>query len=78
MCPSDPNPLTTSMASGRVLGSDEAPPPDAVYTRRWSIEPLSEDSLVIRVRVGRSDRSGRLRRMSGETQMLTMRDAERP
>ena len=59
-------------ASGRVLGSDEAPPSDAVYTRRWSIEALSEDTFVIRVRVGRSDRTGRLRRMSGETRVLTI------
>ena len=65
-------------ASGRILGSDEAPPSDAVYTRRWSIEPLSADSLVIRVRVGRSDRSGKLRRMSGETQVLTIRRRKQP
>lgn len=64
--------------AGRVVGSEEAPPPGAVYTRRWSIEPLSDDSVVIRVRAGRSDRSGRMRRMSGETQMSTIRMRTRP
>jgi type II secretory pathway pseudopilin PulG len=64
--------------AGRVLGSEEASPAGAVYTRRWSIEPLSDDSVVIRVRAGRSDRSGRMGRMSGETQMLTIRTRPRP
>jgi type II secretory pathway pseudopilin PulG len=64
--------------SGRLVGSDDVPPPDAVYTRRWTIEPLTEDSLVIRVRVGRTDRSGTLRRMSGETQVSTIRTRRRP
>lgn len=65
-------------ASGRMLGSQHAPPSDAVYTRRWSIESLTADSLVIRVRVGRSDRSGTLRRMSGETQVLTIKRRKQP
>ena len=60
-------------ASGRILGSQDAPPSDAVYTRRWSIESLTADSLVIRVRVGRSERAGTRLRMSGETQVLTIR-----
>lgn len=58
--------------TGRILGGGESPPSDAVYTRRWSIEAVTADSLMIRVRVGRSDRSGKLRRMLGETQMLTI------
>jgi type IV pilus modification protein PilV len=61
--------------SGRVVGVEDAPPSNAVYTRRWSIESVSENSLVIRVRVGLSDRSGRrVGRMAGETQMLTIRN----
>jgi Tfp pilus assembly protein PilV len=59
--------------AGRVLGDAHDPPSDAVYTRRSSIEALTADSVVIRVRVGRSDRSGRLRRMSGEIEMLTIK-----
>jgi len=64
--------------SGRVLSTGGPPPSDAVYTRRWSIEALTAESLVVRVRVGRSDRSGRLRRMSGEVQMLTIRRRTQP
>jgi Tfp pilus assembly protein PilV len=59
--------------SGRVVGEDERLPSAAVYTRRSSIEALTAGTVVIRVRVGRSDRSGRLRRMSGEIQMLTIK-----
>jgi Tfp pilus assembly protein PilV len=58
---------------GRVLGTGESPPRDAVYTRRWSIEPLTADTVAIRVRVGRSDRSGASDRMAGETRVLTIR-----
>lgn len=64
--------------SGRVLGREEDPPLDAVYTRRWSIDVLTPDTLVIRVRVDRSDRSGRLGRMMGGTQMLTIRRRRQP
>lgn len=63
--------------SGRLLGNSDSPPATAVYTRRWSIEPLSGDSVVIRVRVGRSDRSGGLRRMSGEVQLVAIRRLRR-
>jgi hypothetical protein len=49
-----------------------------VYTRRWSIDVLTPDTLVIRVRVDRSDRSGRLGRMMGGTQMLTIRRRRQP
>lgn len=58
---------------GRVLGTGESPPSDAVYTRRWSTEPLAADSVAIRVRVGRSDRSGRSGGMTGETRVLTIK-----
>jgi Tfp pilus assembly protein PilV len=58
--------------TGRVVGTAESPPPQAVYTRRWSIESLSPDTVAIRVRVGRSDRR-EAGRMSGETRVLTIR-----
>jgi len=63
--------------AGRVLSTEEAPPSEALYTRRWSIEALTADSVLIRVSAGRSDRSGR-RRMSGETRMLTIKRRGQP
>jgi Tfp pilus assembly protein PilV len=57
---------------GQVVGTAESPPANAVYTRRWSIEPLSADTVVIRVRVGRSDRTGSSGAMAGETRVLTV------
>jgi len=62
---------------GRVVGSGESPPSSAIYTRRWSIEPLSPDSVAIHVRVGRSDRSGRSGRMAGETRVFTVKTRPR-
>lgn len=47
--------------SGRVLGGSTTPPPDAVYIRRWSVEPLSaspNNALVLQVLVTRSRTSG--------------------
>lgn len=41
-------------AHGRSLGGGTAPPPAAVYVRRWSIQPLPADpadTLVLQVRV---------------------------
>jgi Tfp pilus assembly protein PilV len=64
--------------SGHVRGRDPDPPPEAVYTRRWSIDTLTPDTLLIRVRVGRSDRSGRQGRMAGDTQVLTIRRRRQP
>ena len=58
---------------GRVVGTDESPPPNALYTRRWSVEPLSPEIVTIRVRVGRSDRSGRSGSMPGETRVVAVR-----
>jgi Tfp pilus assembly protein PilV len=49
-------------AQGNVLGAGVTPPSDAVYRRRWSIEPLSTspaDTLVVQVLVtGAHARSG--------------------
>jgi Tfp pilus assembly protein PilV len=58
---------------GRVVGTGESPPANALYTRRWSFEPLSADTVAIRVRVGRSDRSGRSGSMTGETAVLALK-----
>ena len=58
---------------GRVVGTSESPPPNALYTRRWSVEPLSAETVAIRVRVGRTDRSGRSGSMPGETRVVAVR-----
>lgn len=58
---------------GDVVGTAASPPATAVYTRRWSIESLSADTVVIRVRVGRSHRAGGSGRMPGETHLLTVK-----
>ena len=57
---------------GRVLGTGESPPRDAVYTRRWSLERLSGDAVTIRVRVGRTDRSMTSGTMPAETRVMTI------
>jgi Tfp pilus assembly protein PilV len=64
--------------SGRVVASQDEPPSGAVYTRRWTIETLAENTLVIRVRVGRSDRAGTTLRMSDETQLSAIRTRRQP
>lgn len=64
---------------GRTVGRGDVPPPNAVYTRRWSIEPLSGDgdTLMIRVLVARSDRSQNPRTVT-EAQVVTIRTRTRP
>jgi Tfp pilus assembly protein PilV len=39
--------------SGAIVGRDSEPPPQAVYTRRWSVEPATSgaEAAVVRVRV---------------------------
>lgn len=59
-------------AWGRVSGTGEAAPTDAVYTRRWSIEARSPDTVSIRVAVGRSDRAGRSGVSAGEVRLATI------
>lgn len=58
-------------AWGQVVSTADSPPPEAVYTRRWSVESFSADTVRIRVRVGRTGRSGSSR-MPGETRVLTI------
>jgi Tfp pilus assembly protein PilV len=65
-------------AAGRVLSRDAPPPSEAVYTRRWSIDALTPDTVRILVRVGRTDRSGRLRRMSDETRLVSIKRRAQP
>jgi len=62
---------------GHVVGIAESPPSNAVYTRRWSIEPLSADTVAIRVYVGRSDRTGGSGPLAGETRVLAVRPRPR-
>jgi hypothetical protein len=62
---------------GQVVGTAESPPANAVYTRRWSIEPLSADTVAIRIRVGRSDRTGGSGAMAGETRVLAVKSRPR-
>jgi hypothetical protein len=54
--------------SGRWVGSHRSPPPDAVYTRRWSIRPLERDpdnTVVLQVLVTTSRRAANPRRAAG-------------
>jgi|RhiMethySRZTD1v2_1073278.scaffolds.fasta_scaffold01273_13 Tfp pilus assembly protein PilV len=58
-------------ARGAVVSTVSRPPPQAVYTRRWSVESLSADTVTVRVRVGRADRVGS-GSMAGETRVMTI------
>jgi hypothetical protein len=60
-----------------VVGTVESPPANAVYTRRWSIEPLSAETVAIRVRVGRSDRVGGSGPMAGEMRVVAVKPRPR-
>ena len=62
---------------GRIVGNRFIPP-TAVYTRRWSIEPLPDeaDTLVIRVAVYRRERSERP--STAEAEMVNVRTRKRP
>jgi Tfp pilus assembly protein PilV len=62
---------------GQVVSTAQSPPASAVYTRRWSIEPLSADTVAIRVRVGRSDRAGSTGPLAGETRVLAVKPRPR-
>jgi hypothetical protein len=68
-------------AGGRIVGRGVQPPPTAVYTRRWSIEPVVTSpvgALVIQVLVspirdrGRADQ-GNVGRLPGEARVATVK-----
>jgi hypothetical protein len=66
--------------SGVVLGAGSAPPPDAVYIRRWSVEPLPADpanTLVLQVIVMRRRTSDTTSnggsRLPDEVRLLTVK-----
>jgi type II secretory pathway pseudopilin PulG len=58
---------------GNVVGTSGSPPANAMYTRRWSFEPLSGDRVAIRVRVGRSVRSGQPGYLPGEVRLFAIK-----
>jgi hypothetical protein len=68
-------------ASGQIVGNGEQPPAGAVYTRRWSIEPLPtnpNNTLIIQVlvapsRVGGQGAAGNVGRLPGEARMVTVK-----
>lgn len=68
-------------AQGAIVGNDEIPPADAVYTRRWSVEPLPtnpNNTLIIQVLVTRSRNrgqanEGRVTRLADEARVITVK-----
>jgi type II secretory pathway pseudopilin PulG len=68
-------------SNGVILGNGVAPPNGAVYTRRWSIEPLPtnpNNTLIIQVLVtpnrvrGQAD-LGNVNRLQNEARMITVK-----
>jgi hypothetical protein len=66
--------------TGRIVGRGAQPPVQAVFTRRWSIEPVSADpesALVIQVLVtashGTNLARGNLNRLRGDARVVTVR-----
>ena len=68
-------------AGGTIVGNRAQPPPEAVYTRRWSIEPLAvspDHALLIQVLVTRyRSRSladqGVVERLPGDARLITIK-----
>ncbi|HXH23784.1 MAG TPA: hypothetical protein VNI78_00960 [Vicinamibacterales bacterium] len=68
-------------ADGRIVGRDREPPPDAVYTRRWSIEPLPtnpNNTIIIQVLVTRNRNRGQgdlgnVARLPDEARVITVK-----
>ena len=66
---------------GKIVGRDEVPPADAIYTRRWSIEPLPtnpNNTLIIQVLVTRNRNRGQgdegnVARLKDEARMVTVK-----
>ena len=72
--------------SGRKLGGGSEPPSNAVYTRRWAVQPLPADpnnTLIIQVLVtrirGRGDSiKGEVRRLPEEARLITVKTRKGP
>ena len=60
---------------GEARGGGADRPADAIYTRRWAIEPLpsAPDTLAIQVRVMRTDAHGAVGRVPEEARLTTAR-----
>jgi type II secretory pathway pseudopilin PulG len=67
--------------NGTIVGNDTAPPNEAVYTRRWSVEPLPtnpNNTLILQVLVTRSRNrgqadNGRVTRLQDEARVITVK-----
>jgi type II secretory pathway pseudopilin PulG len=68
-------------STGQIVGNGQAPPATAVYTRRWSIEPLPtnpNNTLIIQVLVtpnrirGQADQ-GNVNRLQNEARVITVK-----
>jgi hypothetical protein len=67
-------------AWGEIVGNDERPPNTAVYTRRWSVEPLPtnpNNTLILQVLVtrnlNRAVDDGRGARLPDEARVITVK-----
>jgi hypothetical protein len=67
-------------ASGEIVGRGSQPPKQALYTRRWSIEPVegSDSALILQVLVTRSRDGGTVNRgnvgrLPGEARVVTVK-----
>ena len=68
-------------AQGKIVGRDEVPSQQAIYTRRWSIEPLPtnpNNTLILQVLVTRNrDRGqgdlGNVARLRDEARVITVK-----
>lgn len=73
-------------ASGRVVGSSDQPPGEAVYTRRWSVEPLfagGSSAVILQVLVTARRKSDTADReavgpMSGEARIAAIKAETAP
>jgi type II secretory pathway pseudopilin PulG len=68
-------------ATGRIVGNQAVPPNTAVYTRRWSVEPLPtnpNNTLVLQVLVSRNRvrgqaEQGNVGRLPDEARVITVK-----
>ena len=86
LTPSPPDALSRNVsgycdfldAAGRSLGTGSSPPAQALFVRRWSIEPMPSNpanTLVLHVLVTRirSDQSGASDALPGDVSLVTVR-----